>query len=107
MNEPPSKEFYVYITASKPGGVIYVGMISDLARRAWQHRQRVTPGFATKYWVGRLVYYERHDCAATAAKRERLMKRWRRAWKIELIEQQNPTWADLFPRVLREAGYEW
>ncbi len=107
MQDREVREFYVYMTASKPGGVIYVGMTSNLAARAWQHRQRVVAGFTTANWAGRLVYYEGQDCANKAAKRERLMKRWRRAWKVELIETHNPTWGDLFPKVLHEAGYEW
>lgn len=106
MDEFREKEFFVYMTASKPGGVIYVGMTSNLPSRAWQHRERVVPGFTTKNWAARLVYYERHDTAQSAAKRERQMKRWRRAWKIELIEGINPTWADLFAQVLHEAGFE-
>jgi len=107
MHEPRPKDFYVYMMASKPHGVLYVGMTSDLARRAWQHRERMLDGFTKDYWVGRLVYFERHESAASAQRRERLMKRWRRQWKIELIERDNPTWADLFPEAVRLAGYEW
>ena len=99
--------FWVYITASKPGGVLYTGMTSDLARRAWQHRERVVDGFTSRYWVGRLVYYETHPLERDAKHREYLVKRWRRAWKIELIESVNPTWADLFEQAAREAGYAW
>ena len=95
MGEYFPKQFHVYITASKPHGVLYVGMTSDLAKRAWEHRERVLDGFTKKYWVGRIVHYEAHESAAEAAKRERLMKRWRRDWKIELIERDNPEWRDL------------
>ena len=94
MNE--RKTFWVYITASKPGGVLYVGMTSDLTGRAWHHRERVVDGFTKRYWVNRLVYFEAHDDAASAARRERALKRWRRQWKIDLIEKDNPTWRDLF-----------
>lgn len=107
MQDRRTKVFYVYITASKPRGVLYVGMSSDLPARAWQHRERVQDGFTRKYWAGRLVYYERHETAESAARRERLMKRWRRDWKIELVETSNPTWRDLFADIVREAGYEW
>ena len=100
------KHFCVYITASRPHGVLYVGMTSDLPQRAWQHRNRVIEGFTKTYWVDRLVYFEHHGDAQSAQRRERAMKRWRRAWKIELIESSNPTWADLFEQVVREAGYE-
>ena len=100
------KTFFVYMTASKARGVIYVGMISDLSARAWQHRDRVLDGFTKRYWAGRLVYFEPHATAALAQRREYLMKRWRRDWKIELIEKYNPTWRDLFPDVLRSYGFE-
>jgi putative endonuclease len=99
------KAFYVYITASKARGVLYIGMSSDLPLRAWQHRERVLEGFSRRYWAGRLVYYEPHATAVAAARRERAMKRWRRDWKIELIERHNPTWADLYDVAVREAGF--
>jgi putative endonuclease len=107
MHERQQKIFHVYITASRPRGVLYVGMTSDLAGRAWEHRERVMDGFTKRYWAGRLVYFERHDTAESAAKRERLMKRWRRDWKIKLIEDSNPTWRDLVGDVVRGDGYEW
>lgn len=101
-----AKSFFVYMTASRPHGVIYVGMTSDLAGRTWKHRERVIDGFTKRYWVDRLVYFEPHETAQSAQRREYLMKRWRRAWKIELIESVNPTWADLYLDVLRLHGYE-
>ena len=107
MRERPEKLFHVYITASRPRGVLYVGMTSDLAGRAWQHRERVRDGFSKRYWVDRLVNFERHDDARIAAQRERAMKRWRRDWKIELIERHNPTWRDLFADVVQADGFEW
>jgi putative endonuclease len=106
VREKPEKVFHVYITASGPRGVLYVGMTSDLAARAWQHRERVRGGFTRWYWVDRLVYFEPHD-ASVAARRERSMKRWRRDWKIELIERHNPTWRDLFADVVQADGFEW
>jgi putative endonuclease len=107
MYDRPEKVFHVYIMASKPRGVLYVGMSSGLAGRAWKHRERVLEGFTKRYWVDRLVYFERHDDARVAAGRERAMKRWRRDWKIELIERHNPTWRDLFAEVVRDDGFEW
>jgi putative endonuclease len=101
-----TKIFFVYITSSGPHGVLYVGMTSDLAGRTWEHRERVTEGFTKRYWVDRLVYFEQHDDADKAQRREYLLKRWRRNWKIELIEANNPTWADLFPEAIRLAGFE-
>ena len=100
------KSYFIYITANEPRGVLYVGMTSDLPRRAWQHREKVLEGFTKKYGVDRLVYFERHDDAAFAARRERLMQRWRRGWKIKLIETNNPTWRDLFADAVRDAGFE-
>lgn len=64
-------------------------------------------GFTSKYWVGRLVYYEKHVDGTSAGRREYLLKRWRRAWKIDLIEGSNPTWADLFGKLMHESGYVW
>ena len=100
------KSFHVYMTASAPRGVIYVGMTSDLVGRAWEHRTRAMDGFAKRYWAGRLVYFEPHETADSAQRREYLMKRWRRVWKIDLIEGMNPTWADLYPDALRLYGFE-
>jgi putative endonuclease len=99
------KSFYVYMTASRPRGVIYTGMTSDLVGRAWEHRERALDGFTKAYWVGRLVYYEPHETAESAQRREYLMKRWRRDWKIKLIEIDNPTWRDLFPDAVRLEGF--
>lgn len=101
------KRFFVYIMASGPRGVLYIGMTSDLAGRTWEHRERVLKGFTRRYGADRLVYFEYHDDAAVAAQRERAMKRWRRHWKIELIETDNPTWRDLFGDVVRADGFEW
>ncbi len=101
-----SKTFWVYIMASEPRGILYVGMTSDLANRALEHRQGMLEGFTKRFGVVRLVLFECHTEAAIAAKRERAMKRWRRDWKIELVETANPTWRDLFDEVVRDAGYE-
>jgi len=106
MHKLNPKSFFVYMTASGPRGVIYVGLTSDLPGRAWQHRERILDGFTKRYWVGRLVYFEHHVDAAVALRREWLVKRWRRDWKIELIEKNNPTWADLYDEALRLHGFE-
>jgi putative endonuclease len=106
MRDSSPKTYWVYIFASKPRGVLYVGMTSDLARRAWEHRLRVMAGFTKKYWVQRLVYFGAHANAEIAARRERTMKRWRRDWKIALIENSNSTWRDLFADVVRADGFE-
>jgi putative endonuclease len=106
MQTHNEKTFYVYMTASKPRGVIYTGMTSDLSGRVWEHRARALDGFTKRFWVDRLVYFESHDAVEVAQRREWLLKRWRRDWKIELIEKNNPTWADLYPDALRLDGFE-
>jgi len=106
MTASHPKISFVYMTASTPHGVIYTGMTSDLPARAWQHREREIDGFTKRYWAGRLVYFEHHETAAGASHREWLLKRWRRDWKIDLIEQDNPTWRDLFPDALALFGLE-
>lgn len=100
------RTYWVYIMANEPRSVVYVGMTSDLANRALEHREAMLEGFTKRYHVDRLVYFEAHDDADIAARRERAMKRWGRAWKIELIEGFNPTWRDLFDEAVREAGFE-
>ena len=86
---------YVYLLASKPFGTLYLGMTSDLARRVWEHKNKVVPGFTTRYGVDRLVWFEVHDSAGAALQREKRIKEWRRDWKINLIERDNPHWLDL------------
>ena len=85
----------VYILASKRNGTLYVGVTSDLRKRVWQHRQHVLPGFTAKYAIERLVWYEVHADMRAAIAREKALKKWRRAWKIELVERSNPYWRDL------------
>ena len=91
--------FYVYILTSQRNGTLYIGSTDDLARRVWEHREKVRPGFTDQYGVTRLVWYEVHDLRETAFQRERQMKKWNRLWKIELIEQMNPGWHDLYERL--------
>lgn len=93
------KSFYVYILASKQNGTLYTGFSSDLPGRTWKHKEVVTGGFTERYGVKRLVYYEVYDDPETAIKREKQLKRWRRRWKLELIEKENPLWKDLFEEV--------
>ena len=85
---------YVYMLASKKGGTLYIGVTNDLSRRVHEHSQR-EKGFTAKYGAIRLVWYEAHDDIASAIQREKSLKRWRRQWKIDLIEGVNPEWNDL------------
>ncbi len=87
--------FYVYIVASKRNGTLYIGSTDKLSRRAWEHREKVRPGFTARYDVAILVWYRAFDTRAGAFKVERQMKKWNSAWKLQLIERFNPGWADL------------
>lgn len=91
-----SKQPCVYILASKRNGTLYAGVTSDVATRVWQHRNGEVEGFSRRYGVSRLVYYEFHDTMDAAITREKQIKKWRRSWKIELIEASNPEWNDLY-----------
>jgi putative endonuclease len=90
------KMFFVYMLSSKPHGTLYVGVTSDLARRVWEHKTKVVPGFTAKYGVDRLILYEAHEDWELAFRREKQIKEWKRAWKITLIEKENPHWVDLY-----------
>jgi putative endonuclease len=93
------RHFYVYILASKIGGTLYIGVTSDLIRRVAEHRLKLAGSFTEKYDVARLVYYEQFDDSENAIKREKRLKKWNRAWKIRLIEENNPNWEDLYPGI--------
>jgi putative endonuclease len=92
--------FYVYILASRRNGTLYTGSTDDLLKRVVEHREKLRGGFTEEYAVSRLVWYETHDSRAAAFVRERRIKEWRRAWKLDLIERMNPAWADLFETLL-------
>lgn len=87
--------YWVYILASKRNGTLYVGMTNDLARRVYEHQTGAVPGFTRKYGVTILVYAEAHQDIDLAAAREKSIKRWRRTWKLALIEERSPEWRDL------------
>jgi putative endonuclease len=87
---------WVYIVTNKPYGTLYIGVTSDLSRRSWEHREGVVEGFTKRYGLKRLVFAERHEEILTAIQREKTMKHWPRAWKINVIVAQNPNWDDLY-----------
>jgi putative endonuclease len=93
------RQYYVYILASRPGGTLYIGVTSDLARRVYEHRNDVIKSFTSQYRVHRLVYFEVHESAYAAIQRDKNMKHWPRAWKTKLILEQNPTWRDLYDEI--------
>jgi len=93
------KSYWVYILASRIGGTLYIGITSDLVRRVYQHREKLGRGFTERYDVTRLVHFEQFDDPENAIRREKRLKKWTRAWKIQLIEQNNPNWDDLYQRI--------
>jgi len=88
--------FFVYLLSSKPQGTLYAGMTDDLMRRVYEYKIKAVPGFTAKYSVDRIVWFEGHETLESAFGREKQIKEWKRAWKIELIERDNPHWADLY-----------
>jgi len=93
--------YWVYIMASKPFGTLYVGMTSDLVARVYQHREGLVEGFTKQHDVKMLVWYEEHATAPAAIQREKNIKHWSRAWKVDLIRKLNPEWRDLFEDIMR------
>ncbi len=91
------KQPCVYILTSKPNGTLYVGVTSNLVQRVWQHKTNLAEGFTKRYSVHTLVWYEPHETMESAITREKALKRWKRAWKLALIERSNPAWSDLYP----------
>jgi putative endonuclease len=94
-----AKQPAVYILASRRNGTLYIGVTSNLPARIWQHRNDLIEGFTRKYAVHTLVYYELHATMTQAITREKQLKKWKRAWKLELIEQRNPDWDDLWDEI--------
>jgi len=92
----PEHTYFVYILASRRNGTLYVGVSNDLIRRMAQHRDGQVEGFTARYGIKTLVYFEMHHDILEAIAREKRIKRWRRAWKLELIESTNPDWRDLW-----------
>ena len=94
------KQPCVYLLASHRNGTLYVGVTSNLAKRVWEHKNHVVEGFTKRYDVDRLVWYEVHEIMESAIQREKAIKEWKRAWKIELIEKDNPDWEELYDSIL-------
>ena len=93
------KYFYVYILSNKRNGTLYVGVTSNLIKRVDEHKNDVVAGFTKKYKVHNLVWYETHDNAVSAKSREKQIKKWKRQWKLQLIEKDNPKWLDLYENI--------
>jgi putative endonuclease len=90
-----NRRFFVYILSNRRRGVLYIGLTNDLIRRLSEHKAKLVPGFTKTYGVVMLVYYEEYSSVMEARAREATLKRWRRAWKIQLIDEFNPDWRDL------------
>jgi putative endonuclease len=94
-------DYYVYLLASRKHGTLYVGVTNDLVRRVYEHKTKAAPGFTSRYGVDRLVWFECYDDPTGAIEREKNIKKWRRDWKIRLIEESNPEWVDLYDGIAR------
>jgi len=90
------KIFHVYIMTNRRGGTLYVGVTSNLVKRVFEHKTGAVPGFTQRYKLKKLVYFEEHETAQLAVQREKNLKHWPRSWKVELIENDNPDWSDLY-----------
>ena len=97
------KNYYVYILASKRNGTLYIGVTSNLIKRVWEHKEKIADGFTKKYDVDKLVYVEYFRDPENAIKREKRLKKYKRQWKINLIEKDNPQWKDLYDMLV--SGY--
>ena len=95
-----TKQPCVYILASQRNGTLYTGVTSDLIKRVWEHKNSCVEGFTQKYGVHQLVYFEFHEDMVSAITREKQIKKWNRSWKLRLIEEQNPSWKDLYEGLL-------
>ncbi|MBS0271912.1 MAG: GIY-YIG nuclease family protein [Proteobacteria bacterium] len=91
--------YYVYIMASKPKGTLYIGVTNNLIRRVYEHKNGLVDGFTKRYEIKLLVYFETHDYVYNALQREKNLKHWKRQWKINIIEELNPHWKDLYETI--------
>ena len=99
-NKMGGTQYYVYLLASKRNGTLYLGVTSNLIKRVYEHKNNLVSGFTQKYEIHNLVYYETTDDVNSAITREKQLKKWKRAWKIEIIEKNNPEWRDLYFELL-------
>ena len=94
-------KFFVYVLANKPRGTLYVGVTNNLVRRTYEHREDAMPGFTKRYGLKQLVYFECYDNPTVAIQREKNIKHWSRAWKLDLVNASNPQWRDLYADITR------
>jgi len=94
------KQPCVYLMASRRNGTLYVGVTSDLMKRVWEHKNNLVEGLTKRYGIHLLVWYELHPTMESAIQREKVMKEWKRSWKLEMIVKNNPEWLDLYPDLI-------
>lgn len=99
-NEYMDKQYFVYILTNKKYGTLYIGVTNDLKRRIYEHKMKLVEGFTKTYNLDKLVYFETTNSVESAIEREKQMKEWKRDWKINKIERDNPGWKDLYPSLL-------
>lgn len=95
------RNFYVYILCSRRNGTLYTGVTSNLIKRVYEHKNNLADGFTKKYCIHHLVWYEVHQTAENAITREKQIKEWKRAWKLQLVEEANPSWKDLYEEICK------
>ncbi len=93
--------YFVYVLTNKPRGTLYVGVTNDLVRRIHEHREGVVPGFSKRYGLKQLAHFEKYDTPTLAIQREKNIKHWSRAWKLDLVNSSNPQWRDLYTDITR------
>lgn len=89
-------QYYIYILTNKRNGTLYIGVTSNLIKRVYEHKNNIIEGFTKKYYIHKLIYYEITNDIESAIRREKQLKKWNRKWKLELIENNNPEWKDLY-----------
>ncbi|MBS1112123.1 MAG: endonuclease [Nitrospirae bacterium] len=99
------KQYYVYILCSKRNGTLYTGVTSNLIKRVYEHKNKLSDSFTKAYDVNNLVWYELHQTAESAIAREKQIKKWERKWKLKLIEEHNPEWNDLYDHICENSGF--
>jgi putative endonuclease len=97
------KQYYIYILANRRNGALYTGITSNLIKRVWEHKEKAVDGFTKKYKIDKLVYFEQYQDSINAISREKRIKKYPRKWKLNLIEQKNPHWKDLYKELV--SGY--
>jgi putative endonuclease len=93
------KNYHVHIVCSKRNGTLYTGITSDIVKRVYEHKKGLVEGFTKKYKIHYLVWYETHESVESAIHREKQIKKWKRVWKLSLIEKENPKWCDLYENI--------